>query len=321
MPPPIVGTNTVTTMSSRYVLPEVIDMVYTKTNALFWRLNKSNKRHISGGTSVEVPFMIAEFANGGPYQGYDVLDVSPNDTVIAGQFGMKQHYVPVTFDGRTLVQAASPDALYDIVSGGWTQARVQMSDNLGTGIHSDGSNPKEILGLEAAVDDGSVAANYAGLARASHPYLNAQVDDTSTTLTYSLLRQTISNCTFGGHVPSLFLSRKEQFNRLSALIIANQIYTQPNEDLTNIGFTNFTIDGIPWVLDDKVADGPNSSNSKVYCLNEDTIQLAIWGGQDFAMVDFAKPVNQDAMTGRFQWYGELMVLNPQVQGVLTNVSA
>jgi hypothetical protein len=321
MPAPIVGTNVVTALSQRHVLPELIDMVYTKTNALFWRLSKSNKRAIAGGYHAEVTFLVSEFANGGPYQGYDVLDVAPNDTVLNGKFSFKQHYVPVTFDGRTLVQAASPEALYDIVSLGWQQARIQMSDNIATGLHSDGSNPKEITGLEAAVDDGSVATTYAGLTRSAHPYLDSQIDDTTSTLTYGAIRQMISDCTFGGHVPSLFLSRKEHYNRLAQLLIANQIYSEPNSDLTNMGFTNLSVDGVPWVLDDKVADGPNSSNSKIYCLNEDVFQLGVWGGQDFTMIDFQKPVNQDAMTGRLQWYGDLMCLNPQIQGAFTNISA
>ena len=88
----VIGTNTVNSISKRVVLPRVIDQIYG-TNALFWRLNKANKRYYDGGTHIEVPFMYATWSNGGPYQGYDLLDVAPNDTIKNGAWDIKQQYV------------------------------------------------------------------------------------------------------------------------------------------------------------------------------------------------------------------------------------
>lgn len=318
--PTLIGTNAVNSLSRRYILPVIVDQVYG-TNALFWRLNQANKKYISGGTHVEVPFMYSELSNGGPYQGYDLLDVAPNDTIKNGGWDIKQQYVPVTIDGLTLAKCNSEDAVVNLLKVQWEQARMQMASNLGTGLYSDGSNAKQIDGLESAVDDGSVAASYAGLTRASNTFLNSQVDSSTATLTLSALRSMVSDCTKGGHSPSIILSRKEQYDRLWALLIANQRYASSDETLTNAGFKNLAFDHIPWVLDDKVFDGPNTSNSAILFLNEDVIQLATFANTDFFMEDFQKPVNQDAMTGKLLWYGNLMVLNTQVQGVMTNVSA
>lgn len=319
--PTLIGTNVVTSISRRHILPMVIDQVYG-TNALFWRLNKANKKYIAGGTHVEVPFMYSEFTNGGPYQGYDLLDVAPNDTVKNGGWDIKQHYVPVTVDGLTLAKCNTPEAVVNLLTLQWEQARMQMASNLGDGIYSDAvTNSKEIDGLKGAVDDGGVATSYAGLTRASNTWLNSTDDSTTATLTLSALRTFVSNCTKGGHSPTLFLSRKEQYNRLWALLIANQRYVASDDTMTNAGFTNLSFDNVPWVLDDKVFDGPDTSNSAILALNEDTIQLAVFSNTDFYMEDFQKPVNQDAMVGKLLWYGNLMVLNPQVQGKMTNVSA
>jgi hypothetical protein len=319
--PTLIGTNAVNSLSERYVLPVIVDQIYNG-NALFWRLNQANKKAIQGGTHVEAPMMYAEFTNGGPYQGYDLLDIAPNDTVKNGGWDIKQYYVPVTVDGLTLTKANSPDAVVNLLKLQWEQARMQMASNLGDGLYSDGvTNAKEIFGLKGAVDAGGVATSYAGLVRAQNTWLNSQVDSTTATLTLTAARSMVSSCTRGGHSPSLILSRKEQYDRMWALLIANQRYASDNETLTNAGFANLAFDHIPWVIDDKVFDGPNASNSAILFLNEDVIQLAIFGNTDFTMEDFQKPVNQNAMVGKLYWDGELMVLNTQVQGKMTNVSA
>lgn len=94
-----------------------------------------------------------------------------------------------------------------------------------------------------------------------------------------------------------------------------------DDNLGNAGFTNLLFNNVPWVKDEKVFDGPNSTNSAIVGLCEDVIELAIFGNTDFAMEDFRKPTNQMAMVGFLLTYLELMVLAPRVQGKMTNVSA
>lgn len=319
--PTLIGTNAVNSLSRRHILPVIVDQVYN-TNALFWRLNQANKKYISGGVHVEVPMMYAELTNGGPYQGYDLLDVAPNDTIKNGGWDIKQHYVPVTVDGLTLAKCNTPEAVVNLLKVQWEQARMQMASNLGDGLYSDTvTNTKEIDGLKGAVDAGSVATSYAGLVRSTNTWLNSQVDSSTATLTMASLRTMVSNCTVGGHSPTIILSRKEQYNRLWKLMQDQQRFITPDQTMTNAGFQNISFDGIPWVLDSKVFDGPSASNSAILFLNEDVIQLACFSNTDFMMEDFQKPINQDAMTGRLTWYGNLMVLNTQVQGKMTNVSA
>lgn len=319
--PTLIGTNAVSSLSRRHILPVIVDQVYG-TNALYWRLNQANKKYISGGVHVEVPFMYSEFTNGGPYQGYDLLDVAPNDTIKNGGWDIKQHYVPVTVDGLTLAKCNTPEAVVNLLTVLWEQARMQMASNLGTGLWSDGvTNSKEIDGLKGAVDAGSVTTSYAGLTRSSNTWLNSTVDSSTATLTMLSLRQLISSATKGGTSPTILFGRKEQYNRLWKLMQDQQRFITTDETMTNAGFTNISIDNIPFILDDKCFDGPNTTNSAIVALNEDCIQLATFSNTDFYMEDFQKPVTQDAMVGKLLWYGNLMVLNPATCAKMTNVSA
>jgi hypothetical protein len=322
--PTLIGTNTVTSISRTHILPEVTDVIYP-TNAVFFRLNQANKKMITGGIHVEAPFMYQQFANGGPYQGYDLLDVAPNDTIKNGGWDIKQQYVPVTVDGLTLARCNTPEAVVNLLSLLWEQAAMQLANNLGTGLWSDiVTDPKQIDGLKGTVDQGSVATSYAGLTRSSNTWLNSILDSSTATLTLASLRTMMGNCTIGGHAPTIIVSRQEQYNRFWSLLVANQRFvTGPgsyDEQLGTAGFTNLLFDNVPWIIDSKCFNGANASNSAIVFLNEEVLRLAIFSDTDFYMEDFQKPVNQDAMVGKLLWYGNLLNLNPQLSGKMTAVT-
>lgn len=319
-----VGTDVVTSLARRYIIPEIIDTVYGR-NPVWYRLNQSNKKMIQGGYHIEVPFMHSRFSNGGPYQGFDLLDVAPNDTVLNGAWDWKQHFVPVTVDGLTMIKTDSPKAIANHIRMYFQQAELEMAENLADGLWSDGSNSKEIDGLETVVDDGSVAATYAGLTRSSYDFLDAQIDSSSSSLSESVLQTMHTNVGVGGRQATLICSRKEQYNRYVELLRDQKrfMYQPGGHDtmLADAGFTNLLYNGTPWVVDDHVFDGPNTSNSAIVFLNEDYLHWCVSPKSDFYLVPFQMPVNQDAMTSRLQWAGNLICTLPARQGALTNISS
>lgn len=320
-----IGTNTVNSISERFIMPEVVDVVYGR-NPLFFRLNKAMKKIIRGGTHIEVPFMYDNFVAGGSYSGFQQLDIAPSDTIKNGAWAWKQYYVPVVLDGLTLIKVDTARAIADLVRLQFAQAEMEMARLLGIGLMTDCvTNTNEIDGLKGAVDDGGVATSYAGLTRASNTWLNSVDDSTSATLTLPVLQSNFMSVSSGGRHPTIILSRKEQYNRYWNLNIINQEFpTQPgghDEVLGSAGFTNQLFNNVPWVIDDNVFDGPNSSNSAILMLNEDYIDLAVSPRGDFHMEPFQTPVDQDAMVAKLFWAGNLIVSNPARQGKLTNVSA
>lgn len=319
-----IGTNTLTGLSRRHIMPMIVDNVYN-SNVVLFRLYKANKRIIQGGTQIEVPLMYRRFTAGGPYQGYDTLTVAPEDTVKNGAWDWKQHYVTVSVDGLTLIKTDSPESVANYLKFYFAQAEMEMAENLATGLWSDGTNTKDLDGLEAAIDDGGVATTYAGITRSTNTYLNAQDDSTTATLTATALQSHFGNVAEGGRHPTLIASRQEQYNRFWALNALNQDFpSQPggsDVQLASAGFTNQLFNGVPWVVDSHVFDGPNASNSAITMMNEDYIYIAVSPRADFYLTPFQEPVNQDAMTAKMLWAGNLIVPNTQRQGKMSNVSA
>src|SRR5688572_9423036 len=217
-----IGTGLVTSISRRFIMPDVVDFVY-RSNVVTFRLLSQNKKVVQGGTQIEVPAMYQGFTNGGPYQGYDLLDMSPNDTVKNLAFDWKQQYVPVGIDRLTLIKLNSPEAVANGLGLLFAQAQMEMVDNIGTGVWSDAvTNAKQIDGPKGAVDAGSVTTVYGGLTRASNTWLNSTVDSSTATLTEASLQSLFTNATEGGRAPTLIASRAMQYNRLQALAASDR---------------------------------------------------------------------------------------------------
>lgn len=321
-----IGTNVVTAISERFIMPEVVDNVYTR-NVVMFRLNRANKRMVRGGTQIEVPLMYDRFSNGGSYSGYQVLEVAPSDTVKNGAWAWKQYYVPVTVDGLTLIKVDTPRAIADLIKLQFAQAEMEMAQNLGAGIWSNGvTNTNDIDGIQGAVDDAGVLGTYAGIARATNTWWNANDDSTSGTMTMPVLQSMFMACSMGGRHPTLIASRVEQYNRYWNLGTAGDKQSFPaqpqghDEQLMAAGFSNLLFNGVPWVVDDNVFDGPNASNSAVAFLNEDYMHWVVSNRADFYMEPFQTPVNQDAMVAKLLWAGNLIFTNCKRQGKLTNLT-
>lgn len=321
-----VGTGLVSSISRRYIMPDVVDFIY-RSNVVTFRLLSQSKKMVQGGTQIEVPAMYKAFTNGGPYQGYDLLDVAPNDTVKSLAFDWKQQYSPVAIDRLSLIKLNSPEAVANGVGLLFAQAQMDLVDKIGTGIWSDAvTNAKQIDGIKGAVDAGTITTVYGGLTRSTNTWINSTVDATTTTLTAPALQSLFMNATEAGRSPTLIASRAMQYNRLHNLTSPGQEFPVMagghDEQLASVGFTNILYNNTPWVVDSHVPDGAtNASNSDIYMLNEDYFQLVVSPMADFYLEDFQVPVNQDAMVAKILWAGNLVVMNTQRQAKMTTVVA
>lgn len=270
--------------------------------------------------------MYSRFSGGGAYRGFENLSTLPSDTIKNGAWDWKQYHVPIAIDGLTLIKVDQPMAIANLLTTQFAQAEMEMAAFLGAGIYTNTvTNDKEIDGLQGEVDDGGVATTYAGLLRSANSWWNSYDDSTSTVMTPGILQTAVSSVGKGGRQPTLIVSRQEQYNRYWALGMVDQSFpVQPgghDEQLHSAGFTNQLFNGISWVVDDYMFDGPNTTNSGILILNEDYIRFAVSPRADFYLQPFQTPVGQDAMVSQLFWAGNLLVLNCARQGKITALAA
>jgi hypothetical protein len=225
--PTPIGGNVVTSVVRQYILPKVVDNVF-QSNVVFFRINQS-KRFIKGGTQIEVPIMYGRFSNGGAYRGFQVLDMSPNDTVRTAAYEWKQYYVPVSVDGRTLLITDSADAIVDYVKLSMRQAEMEMADNLGHDLFGTSVGGDVLDGLGAMIDQSNPSGgNYGGLDRTSTPlaFWKGGEDFTTSTMSLGALNDGFQAASEGGRHPSIILSRKDQYSRYWRLAVTDQVTMQ-----------------------------------------------------------------------------------------------
>lgn len=303
-------------------MPTLTDNVYN-SNLMFFRLNSMNKKMLQGGLQIEVPLVWTRFAAGTFYQGFDLLDVSPSDTVKNAAFDWKQAYVPISIDGLSLIRSDSPDAIVNFLSFYFENAQTELAEILGGGVWSDAvSNPKSIDGLNGAIDNGTIAATYGGITRAANPFWNAtRTDAAAAALSFALMQTTFGTTTVGGRHPTMLVSDQATYNKFWALNQAFQAFpSQPSgqdETLAQAGFSNMLFNGVPFAVDSHVPIGINA-RSQIFFLNEDYIYLYVNPRADFSMKEFREPVNQDAMTSLILWAGNIILSNCARQGKLLN---
>lgn len=314
-----IGTNEINSISRRYIYPTLVDNLY-HSNLMFYRLNAKKKKVLQGGLQIEIPLVYSRFAAGGFYQGFELLDVSPSDTVKNAAFDWKQAYVPVSVDGLTLIRTDTPEAVVNFLQFYFEQAQEEMAEILGGGVWSNVvSNNKSIDGIQGAVDDGTVAATYGGLSRSTNTWWKANRTAITPPLSLSTMQTMYGNCTDGGRHPTIIVTTQAVYNLFWSLTVPQQAFpVNPqgaDQQLASAGFDNLLFNNIPLAIDS------HCPASTMYFLNEDYFYLYVNPRADFKLNDFREPVNQDAMTALCLWAGNLVVSNCSRQGVLTGVTS
>ncbi len=326
-----IGLSTLTSISRRFILPEVTDQIYT-SNAMFYRWDRANKRIVRGGTQIEVPLGWTRFTSSGAYRGFDLLDTTPQDVIKNAAFDWKQYYVTVAVDGLTLIKNDSPESIADLVKSYFQIAQEEMEENLGNDLFSDATtNTLKLDGVQGAVDNGSVAATYGGLGSRTttnsfwQPASGA-LDSTTTTLTLPAMQAVFGAATDGARHPTIIVTTQATYNRYQNLVQPQQRFpSEPmgtDEQLAKAGFTNLLYNNVPVVVDshcNTVRAG--TTGDSMYFFNEDYWEFAVSPRADMKLEDFQPAINQDAAVAKILFAGNILCKNVKRQGLMTAITA
>lgn len=325
-----IGTDAITAISRRFILPQITDQFYL-SNALFHRLYRSNRKVIRGGTQIEVPLMYTDWSAAGVYRGFDLLDTTPQDVFKNAAYDWKQYYVNVAVDGLSLIKNDSPESVANLITKYFEVARSKMEDQVGNDLFSDAvTNTSRLDGLQGAIDNGSVAATYAGLNNRTttnsfwQPATGA-LDTTTTTLSYGAMRTVFGAATSGARHPTIIITTQANYNRFAGLFQPQQRFPSQgagvDEQLAKAGYTNILFDNVPVVVDSHCnTTRLGVTGDHMYFLNETYMELVVNARADMTMKDFQQPINQDAMVAPLLFAGDLVFSNLSRQGLMTAIT-
>lgn len=224
-------------------------------------------------------------------------------------------------------------------------AKDDMIDAIGDAFYGDGTSNK-CDGLDNIVDDQTVAATYAGLARATYTGLNADVTSSVGSLSLDTIGSSIDACTFGSKQPNIIITTPTIWRAIEDLLFPSVTAQYgaagskrgtvtrfgevgAGQSLQGIaGYNAIWYRGIPIVKDEKCPSGD------IWYLNTD---VTYWSGlphpkhgmvslggstiegvgnpvptnHGIAWTGFKEPLNQDGETGQFIMYGQMICESPR----------
>ena len=311
-----IGADHITAIVNRHLMGDIIDLAYNG-NPFFFRLYNSNRRFVDGGPTIEQPVMATQFSAGGSFSDLDVLDMTPQNTLRTAAWDWKEKYVPVAFSNLTMVKLNSADSIANGVQVQVEQAAMHMRDLLGTGLYADGTDAKELDGLNLAI---RASGTYAGIARGTDTWWQgnrpADIANLGSGLTLEVLNSLQSGITSGGRFPTLALCTQTVYNRVWNLLSAKQNFYSTSEkdaQMASAGFNNFVFNGTPFLVDPKIPATSGNTGGELFLLNEDFIKLAVTPLSDFRMEPFQQAFNQAAIGAKLLFTGQLLVTNPRLQ--------
>lgn len=298
-----------------------------------------NARTWRGGTSIEQPVNMSAYNQLGSYSGFDTFSTTQQNTRQKASFTPSQVYASCSISGIQMAVNKGEEAVLDLVAVELDQRAKDLADEMGTQVYGDGTgnSSKDILGLQAAVDDSTSVATYGGLSRSTYTNWRGTRTAQSGSLSLADLAADFDAAQHGNEVPSLIVTTPAVFSIYEALLTPTVSHQFSMNDFrmtsdgmakvggtlaANQGFRALTFRGVPVVADEKCTAG------NIYTLNENhlffyNIPHAKYktDKSGFAWTGWKEPVNQDAVTGQLLWYGQMITDSPRSHARRTGVTA
>lgn len=285
---------------------------------LFAWLNSKGKIKRKGGTPILTPLMYGKSSAVGSYQGYDLLDVSPQEGLTNAQFTWKQYYATVTISGKEELENSGEGQQIDLLEAKWAQAKMSLEDKLDSDSFLDGTGNGglDITGLALAVDS---AGTYGNIARSTNTWWSAQETAVGGVLAIGGtggMRRIYNDCAFGRgkRTPDLILAPQICYEAYEALMDPYMRYSNTGDQ--NVGFKSQSLR----FRDASMFYDEYCQSGVMYFLNSEYINFLVHPERDMHVGGFQTPPNQDAKSAKILEFGEITVSNCRHLGKLTGIT-
>ena len=170
--------NAVDTITLEEIVPRVVDQVL-RTNRLATKMLSKTKRF--GAATKDFPI---KYKAGTPITSFIGMDFLPTvftDTRVSMKFNPKWNAANVALAGTDMMANNTAAKVLDLTEIEMISRAQDLADYIGTEMWGDGTgnNNKDMLGIQALVDDGTHVQTIGGLSRTTYPTLQSTITVTS----------------------------------------------------------------------------------------------------------------------------------------------
>lgn len=341
MPPNV----NVTTTTNQYLAPAWVDQVL-RDNYFFGKiLSKTQKWD---GSQMLFPIKYQKGIASVAFNGFDLLPITQQPVTVNMTFYPTFVATNVALSGSDLSVNKTKMQTLNLMTTMMESRSQDAADDIGNFFQSDGSafGGKAPAGLLNIVDNGTVAASYGGLSRATYTGLSATVTASSGTISLLKVRQLWNSISDGPIVPDTILTDYTTWAYFEQLLTPFQRNTYsdfaPNKENNSSvsGYRAMIWDGMEVYRDKKCTTGYfymlNTDVLKFYGLNwwegtkvspkaknikENVYEDSFYDPSNaFTWTGWIRAYNQGAINGFMIFGGQLLCTAPFRNGVLTGIT-
>jgi hypothetical protein len=288
-------------ITHKKILPRLYDNIFD-SNPLLKRILKGGQySSIDGGTTIDVPLNYAQTDAAGWYSGAETLSTTDNENITAARYQWTNLYTGISITDEDELKNSGAAGVLKLLASKSMIAEKTIKDKLGTGIYSDGTDTKSIVGLRDIVADDQVVGN---INQSTNSWWSAQIDSSTTTLTLSALNSVFEDAKVDSEQPTVATATRANYNRYYNLL-------QPQQRL----FQSLMFNGLPFISDS------HCPSSHIFLLNEKHLHLWYHPKRNFSLESWQKPLNQQVKLSRILWMGAFGSSNNRYHGKLSAITA
>lgn len=299
-------------------IPVLVDNIFNSNILTFKMLQ--NSEPTASGNKVLQPIEYAKSGAKGFYNGYDVLDTSPQELFTDASYDWVQCHASITYSGREEALNSGAERVIDLISAKVKNAEKSLKDLFGTQLYgSEDGTGSGFLGLQHIIN---VDRSLGGIDSTTYTWWDGNVKNAYKTGTtkYSYaelvgaiqkeIREMYGKCSIDNDKPDVIVTTQVIFDAYEESLQAQKRFGASSSSLADAGFDNLLYRGTPIVVDDHCPDG------MMFFLNTKYLKFRHHASRNFAFQGFNKPVNQDASVAHIYWLGALTASNPRMLGRL-----
>lgn len=316
-----------TSITREHVLPKVIDQIGLDAPLLGRFLN--NAVLWSGGTYLDIPVKYRHNSQGGSYSGLETLSTNQENTRTRARFPVKQLYQPITLSNIDLAKnggADSADKVADLMQIEMEEARDSLRDKFGSQLFGDGTGNggKNITGLKAAIDDGTVVDIYGGIQRTVYTWFKSSLTTSFGSLTLGKIATVFDVATSGADSPTVIVTTKTLWSAYESLLQSQVRFMADASGSASAdgGLQKLAFRQCPVIADEYCPSG------EIYFINEKYVKLYYMkhakhptDSRGMTLTPLREPTDQDGQVGFILWYGNLVNSQPRKSARATGATA
>jgi hypothetical protein len=293
----------------------------TRNTALLAFLNSKSKVTEDGGLEIRRPLMYALNNTVKSYDGYDLLDTTPQGGFGYAVYNWRQFAGSLTIDGKTERINMGSAAIIKLMAAKMEQLRLSFEDALTTMLYSDGTgnSGKDLLGLQAIVTD---SGTLGGVDSSTETWWKSKVVgavsgavgiDLTTDAGIKQMNNVYNSVSIAKSHVDLELTTQAVFEAYEALAEAHIRFTSTS--MADLGFESIAHKRANLVFDAYAPAPAGSDGGFLYFLNSDRLEFVQHSAAWMKDLDFVRPANQDAKSALVVSMGNLITDNRRSHAV------